>query len=176
MSPVTLPPSGRSAFATEQPRWLTVALAVLLCVAASGSGAFLVRTLRTHRQPLQLATTTGSAALLASSVHPMDAPKAAVPAEPPPQVVDIASLSVERSAPRAAPRPVAVTPPKPPAQADDSNDSDEIEPAEAPAAVAPKPKTSDLPAAAHSNPSAGAALDDGTAKKPPAPNSDAPGF
>ncbi|HEY5373020.1 MAG TPA: GYF domain-containing protein, partial [Polyangiaceae bacterium] len=175
MSPVTLPPSGASLFASEQPRWLTVALAVLLCVAASGSGAFLVRSLRTHHHPLQLAPTTGSAALLTSSARPTNEPKAAPSAEPAPQVVDIASLSVERSVPRAAPRPVAVMPPKP-AQTDESSDSDETEPAAAAAVVDPKPKTSDLPAAARSNPYSGATPDDGTPKQAPAPSSDAPGF
>ena len=175
MLPVTLPPSGASLFASEQPRWLTVALAVLLCVAASGSGAFLVRSLRTHHQPLQLAATTGSAALLAPSARPTNEPKAAPSAEPAPQVVDIASLSVEHSVPRAAPRPVAVIPPKP-AQTDENNDSDETEPAAASAVVDPKPKSGDLPAAAHSNPNSGATPNDGTPKQAPAPSSDTPGF
>ena len=174
MSPVTLPPSGSSPFSAERPRWVTASLALLLCVTASGSGAFLVRSLKTHRQPLQLAPTTASSALLAASARPAESPKAALAPEPAPQVVDIASLSVEHSAPRAAARPVALTPAKAPAAAAyDASDSDETEPAAA--APAPKPKTSDLPAAAHTNPYANGTLDDG-AKKAPALSGDAPGF
>jgi hypothetical protein len=178
MSPVTLPPAGPSPFAAERPRWVTATLALLLCVAASGSGAFLVRTLKTHHQPLQLAPSTASAALVVSSVtRPADELKAAVTPEPAPRVVDIASLSIEHSAPRAAPRPVAITPAKVPTQTnDDTNDSDETEPpVAAPAAGAPKPKTSDLPAAAHTNPYANAALDDSATKRASSPSSDAPG-
>jgi hypothetical protein len=178
MSPVTLPPSGPSPFGAERPRWVTASLALLLCVAASGSGAFLVRSLKTHRQPLQLATNTASSVAVASSAHPADEPKTAIAPEPAPQVVDIASLSVEYRAPRVAARPVAIAPAKTPTPApatDDTNDSDETAPPAA-APVALKPKTSDLPAAAHVTPSSSSALDDDTAKKAPAPSGDAPSF
>ncbi len=181
MSPVTLPPSGPSPFDTARPRWLTATLALLLCVAASGSGAFLVRALRLHRQPLPLAPSTASSALLGSSGQLPTEPKAAVAPEPDPapQVVDITSLSVEHSAPRAVAHPVAITPAKVPTAAqatDDTNDSDETEPepAAAPVASAQKPKSSDLPAAARVNPYPSGAPDDGTAKKAPAASGDAP--
>jgi hypothetical protein len=183
MSPVTLPPSGPSPFDTARPRWLTATLALLLYVAASGSGAFLVRALKMHRQPLQLAPSTASPAVLGSNEHQPNEPTAPVLAEPGPvpQVVDIASLSVERRAPRAAARPVAIASAKAPTAAppsDDANDSDETEPqpAAAPTVVAPKAKTGDLPAAAHVNPSPSGALDDGTAKKAPAPSDDESGL
>lgn len=181
MSPVTLPPSGPSLFHSERPRWVTTSLALLLCVAASGSGAFLVRALKLHRQPLQLAPSTASSALLGSSGHLPAEPKTALAPEPDPapQVVDIASLSVEHRAPRAAARPAAsTTPTKAPSAvqtSDDANDSDETEPVPA-AAPTTKPKTSDSPAAAPLNPHASGAPDDGTAKKAPSPSGDAPGF
>jgi GYF domain 2 len=180
MSPVTLPPSGPSLFHSERPRWVTASLALLLCVTASSSGAFLVRALRPHRQPLQLAPSPASSALLGSSGHLPTEPKAAAAPEPSPapQVVDIASLSVEHLAPRPAAHPTAIAPPKAPSAAqasDDSNDSDETEPVPA-AAPTTKPKNSDLPAAAPLGPHASGAPDDGAANKAPAPGGDAPGF
>jgi hypothetical protein len=187
MAPVTLPPSRSvsSPPALERPRWLTASLAVLLCIAASGSGAFLVRTLRPHRQPLQLspAPSTLSVPVPGSSAQSSKEPQA--PAAPSataaPQVVDITSLSVEHRAPRAVARPAALAPVKAPSPApsEEHNDSDEAEAEPGPAATptaSQKPQNSDLPVAAHANPYPTGTLNDGTAKKAPSPGGDEPGF
>jgi hypothetical protein len=149
-------------------------MALLLCIAASGSGAFLVRAVRGHRQPLLLAPSPAPTLAQASSARLPSEPKAPVAADPSPapQVVDIASLSIERRAPRAVARPVVVAPAKPaPATSGDSNDT---EPAPA-ASAAQKPKPVDLFAAERENAQAGAA-DKSSTKKATAPSDDAPGF
>jgi hypothetical protein len=176
-APVTLPPSGHSPFQSDRPRWLTASMALLLCIAASGSGAFLVRAFRGHRQPLQLAPSPASSVLQSSSSSarmPSEptAPVAADPS-PAPQVVDIASLSIERSPPRAIIRPVVPKPALEPAATDDTGDT---EPAPATTASSPqKPKVSDSPAATHTNPPPGA-VDNSGVNKAPTPSGDAPGY
>ncbi len=174
-APVTLPPASPDHLELfgERPRWRTISMALLLCVGASGSGAFLVRSLRVHHQPLSLAPNLApalpAAALSTPSAPPATQMHAAAAAEPAPKVVDLSSLSVEHAAPRAQARPAAVAPPKASEPSDDSANAAQTDPAPS---SAPKLKNSDLPAAAHANPYTNGTTDGSGAKKPTAPNSD----
>ena len=95
----------------QQPRWLSLGIAVLICIAASGSGAFLVRALKMRRQPLSLSPTPVSPAATATVGPSLPlGPLPATPAEPTAVVVDIDSLSVEHPAPRPPPRTVTLAP------------------------------------------------------------------
>jgi hypothetical protein len=183
-----IPASFNYAWRGQRPRWLSVAIAVLLCIAASGSGAFVVRALKIRKQPLLLQPTQINTSPSATSTAlPRATAQAPLPAATnSTTVVDLDSLSVERRAPRAvariAPPPVAA--PAPPAAAllrpDNSSDTseadDNAEPAPAPQPTAKKVKASDLPAAAHSNPYTTGAADEAPAKKPAPPSDDAPGL
>ena len=168
-----------------RPRWLSVGIAVFICIAASGSGAFVVRALKIRRQPLSLATTQLSAAPAPVALAaPQSAPQPAEPAAAAStEVVDIDSLSVEHRAPRAQARPPAWVAPATlgaPPNADNAAPGDDAPPAPAPApqAAPRKPRNDDLPSAAHSNPYTTGSLSDGASpsKKPAPSNSDNPGF
>lgn len=156
----------------DQPRWVSACIALAVCIAASGSGAFLVRTLKLHRQPLALTSTASSGlnqTLPGTPAPNHAAPLAPAPAASAPLVVDLQSLSVEHSAPRRAPRPVSVPVPKPVASAEASEpsveNSDPVDD-EQNAAPSNKQKNSDLPNAAHSNPyTTGSADDDSSEAK-----------
>lgn len=176
-APVTLPfprPDHTELF-SEAPRWRTVSLALLLSIGASGSGAFLVRALRSHHQPAALApsaSTLPATAFAGPSTPPAATVQAAATAEPaPPRVVDLSSLSVEHSAPRAQPRAALVTPAKVSESAESAGESESTEPA---ASTAPKPKEVDLFAAERA--SAREATDNNSVKKPVAASGDAPGL
>jgi hypothetical protein len=166
-APVTLPPSGPrpSQPPGQRPRWMTAALALLLCVTASGSGAFLVRSLRAHHQPLVLTPSNETQAAASGPAAVEAKPTSTVAPEPTSstRVVDINSLSVERAAPRAVWHAAAVVPKAAPAPATDdegttnttsatSADSADSDPPAIPPSASAKPKNSDLPAAAHVNP------------------------
>jgi hypothetical protein len=86
-------------------------------------------------------------------------------------VVDLSSLSVERAAPRAQPRPAAVTPEKASEPSDNTESSD---PAEAAPSTMSKPKEVDLFAAERA--SAREATDTNGVKKPVAASTDEPGL
>jgi GYF domain 2 len=142
----------------DRPRWVSACIALLVCIAAAGSGAVLVRSLKMHRQPLPLTPTTESGATQplpgATTPNPV-APLAPVPAVSAPLVVDLQSLSLEPSTPRRALRPVIAVPvPKPADKAEaaepslENGDPVDEEPSQGPT---DKPKSSDLPSAAHSN-------------------------
>ncbi|HEY4106475.1 MAG TPA: DUF4339 domain-containing protein [Polyangiaceae bacterium] len=187
------PPARSSPFAAlhypwrAQPRWVSVGIAVLVFIAASGSGAFVVRTLKLRREPLSLATTQLSATPLAVKPAPESAPAPASPAESAgaTSVVDVDSLSVEHRAPRVQWKPAAAgaaaTPPNapsmPPNKTSENTGADgDSTPAPAAAQTAArKAKSADLPAAAHANPYT-TGNDDGATKKPGSPNGDDPGF
>ncbi|MEO7033579.1 MAG: GYF domain-containing protein [Polyangiaceae bacterium] len=179
-APVTLPPpnSGPAELLGERPPWRTISLALLLCIGASGSGAFLVRTLRVHRQPLILAPnsapTVAASALAGATVAASSNVRAASATEPVPLVVELSSLSVEHTPPRAPARPAVVAPVKASEPSDDNNDSAPTDPAPALPATAQKPKNADLPAAARANPYTTGTLDDSNAKKAPAAQGDEP--
>jgi hypothetical protein len=187
------PPARSSPFAAfhypwrQQPRWVSVGIAVLVFIAASGSGAFVVRTLKLRREPLSLATAQLSATPIAAKPAPELTPAPA----PTPEttsttsVVDVDSLSVEHHAPRVQWKPAATgaaaSPPNapsvPPNKSSENTGADGDSTA-APASTqtaARKAKSSDLPAAAHANPYT-TGSDDSATKKPGSPNGDDPGF
>jgi len=186
-SPPTATPSSPFNFYAQwrgqRPPWVSVAIAVVLCIAASGSGAFLVRALKLHRQPLSLTPTTVASPVIATTAAPARTVEAA-PETPAPstQIVDIDSLSVERRAPRALARPsVPATPALPTSTANAERPPANVEeesspPAAPPPAPAKKAKTSDLPAAAHSNPYTTGSVEDPGVKKPGSSTGDEPGF
>jgi hypothetical protein len=154
-APVTLPPSNPrpSRPPGEKPRWITAALALLLCVSASGSGAFLVRSLRARRQPLVLSPSTeiqAGASAIPAEAKPVSAPAPSMST----RVVDINSLTIERAAPRSTWHPPPVVPKAAPVPAleDESAAAPEAEPPAAEPTASAQPKSDDLPAAAHANP------------------------
>jgi hypothetical protein len=165
----------------SRPRWLSVAIAVMVCVAASGSGAFVVRALKTHRPPLSPPSSNATQPAPLSVVSPAEsasAPSTASRAtlEGPahrPDVVDVESLSVERKPRRPAAKPALLQ--EPPRTS--SDDAGRVEPRiREPASE--NSKNAELPAAARSNPYTGAEPESGlTEKSAPAPaGSDAPGL
>jgi hypothetical protein len=171
----------------QRPRWGTLGIALFICVAASGSGAFVVRALKIRRQPLSLSPTQlSSAQAMPGPAAPNTALQAALP-EPATstEIVDIDSLSVERRAPRAFARPtVPAAPTLSPAPAAAESPDNGAENAESGGTPAPavtaqpakKMKTSDLPSVAHSNPYTTGAVGEANAKKPASPTGDDPGF
>ena len=96
----------------DRPRWVSACIALAVCIAASGSGAYLVRSLKMHRQPLALTPAAAEQPLAAASTAPAANRVAPSPSASAPLVVDLQSLSVEHSAPRrvvrAVPRPMPV--------------------------------------------------------------------
>ncbi len=104
-APVT---SGTWDWLGQRPRWVSACIALAVCITASGSGAYLVRTLKTHRQPLVAATSAADQPLPGTTTSNHVAPLAPAAPASAPLVVDLQSLSVERSAPRRIARPVAV--------------------------------------------------------------------
>lgn len=169
----------------QRPRWLSVGIAVLVCIAASAAGAVFVRALKIQRQPLSLSPTPVSAA---PAVTTPKQPTNTLPPTPPEvasgtSVVDIDSLSVEHRAPRVAPRAlVPALPTAPPSAPDidkntDNSQADDTSAPPAAAQPAPhKAKTQELPSAAHSNPYTTGSSSDNAEKKPAPSNSDDPGF
>jgi hypothetical protein len=169
----------------QRPRWLSVGIAVLVCVAASAAGAVFVRALKIRRQPLSLSPTPVSVApAVAPPKQPTNTPPPTAPeVTSSTSVVDIDSLSVEHRAPRVAPRAlVPAQPALPPGAPDidkntDTSPTDDTSPAPAAAQPAPhKAKSQELPSAAHSNPYTTGSSSDNAAKKPAPSNSDDPGF
>jgi GYF domain 2 len=168
----------------QRPRWLSVSIAVLICIAASASGAVLVRALKIRRQPLSLSPTPVSAT--PAVIVPKQPTPAAQPAPPEvtsgTAVVDIDSLSIEHRAPRVQPRIVAPAPPVAqetvlnPDKNAEKTDNDDNSPQPAADPPARKAKTQDLPAVAHSNPYTTGSTSDSTTKGPAPANSDDPGF
>jgi hypothetical protein len=168
----------------QRPRWLSISIAVLICIAASASGAVLVRALKIRRQPLSLSPTPVSAA--PAVIEPKQPTLAAQPAPPEvtsgTAVVDIDSLSIEHRAPRVQPRAVAPAPPvaqetvSNPDKNSGNSDSDDNSPPPAAEPPARKAKTQDLPAVAHSNPYTTGSTSDSATKKAAPSNSDDPGF
>jgi hypothetical protein len=137
-----------------RPRWVSVGIALLLCVTAASAGAFLVRSLKLRRQPPTLASSTLGPPLVNTSAATHAIP-AASPAPANPVVVDLESLSLEHKAKRSTARPAAMPVRKPPVvPAEPSDDSSPPASDDPEAAPAPrqKPKNSDLPAAAQANP------------------------
>ncbi|MET0793642.1 MAG: DUF4339 domain-containing protein [Polyangiaceae bacterium] len=143
----------------DRPRWVSACMAMLVCVAASGSGAYLVRSLKRHHQPLALSSTTANQPLPGTSTANHAAPLAPAAAASVPLVVDLQSLSVERSAPRRSARPIArqapqrVAEPEPESEAVQPSveNTDPIDDEPSPAAPN-KGKNADLPGAARANP------------------------
>jgi GYF domain 2 len=141
-----------------RPRWVSACIALVVCIIASGSGAFLVRSLKMHRQPLALTPTTASGAnqpLPGTSAPNHVAPLAPSAAASVPLVVDVQSLSVEHSVPRRAVRPVAAPVAKPADTTEATEPSVEnTDPIDDDPKPAPqnKAKNTDLPSAAHANP------------------------
>jgi GYF domain 2 len=168
----------------QRPRWLSVSIAVLICIAASASGAVLVRALKIRHQPLSLSPTPVSAT--PAVIEPKQPTLAAQPAPPEvtsgTAVVDIDSLSIEHRAPRVQPRIVAPAPPvaqetvSNPDKNAENTDSDDNSPPPVADPPARKAKTEDLPAVAHSNPYTTGSSSDSATKKPAPANSDDPGF
>ncbi|MEO8901299.1 MAG: DUF4339 domain-containing protein [Polyangiaceae bacterium] len=178
-APVTLPPTnpGPAELFGERLPWRTISLALLLCIGASGSGAFLVRTLRVHRQPLVLAPSSAEA--VAPSARTGETPSASshvhatTVTEPVPLVVDLSSLSVEHAPPRAPARAAVVAPVKASKPSDDNAPTDA---APALPTTEPKPKDDDSPAAAHANPYNTGSSEDNDAQKAPVAPGDEPGL
>ena len=173
----TLPPS--EGWLGDRPRWVSACIALLVCVTASGSGAYLVRSLKQRQQPA--AATSSAAPPALTSIRALDAHlKASDPSTNQPMVVDLESLSVERHAPRAVARPASPASAKPATPPATEPNSDGADPgssdAPVPAQTAPsKPRNSDLPSAARANPYT-TGSDNSAAKKTPAAGSGEPGF
>jgi hypothetical protein len=177
--PVTVPlprPEHIDLF-NEGPRWRTLSLALLLSIGASGSGAFLVRALRSHHQPAALAPAFAPAlpatSLAGPSVPAVSPARAAAATEPAPRVVDLSSLSIEHVAPRAQPRPAAVTPEK---ASEPGDNADHEGPAEAAPSAPARPKSVDLFAAERASASARDTTDNDGVKLPVAASSAEPGL
>jgi hypothetical protein len=158
----------------DRPRWLSACIALLVCFTASGSGAFLVRSLKQRKQPL--AVTSRAAIQLKASARAAGsgAEPAAPAAPPPPLVVELESLSIEHSPARPAARPVAKVPTPQPVTgpngegAEAANDESSL--------VVPtstqRPKTSDPPAAARANPYLTGGSDEALRQKKATPGGD----
>ena len=142
---------------SERPRWVSVCIALTVCVSASAAGALLVRSLRQQRlAPASAAVAAPAIGTLAHSEPsstPVSAPSSA------PLVVDLESLSVEhkRSAPRApavvvkpaAPRTRVIHEVAPAA----TEATEATEAPEAPEATSPEPrKSTDATATARQSP------------------------
>ena len=163
----------------QRPRWVSACIAVSVCLMASGSGALLVRSLKQHKQPLTL--TSNGAIPNAASGAPSASSQADVarsaPPEHQPQIVNVESLSVERSARRSSARAQASSSVRPPAlkaTVDHSDEATATSDSES-SAVLQKLRDADLPAAARSNPYMKS--DDAPVLKPaPVSDSDSPGF
>ena len=95
----------------QRPRWVSACIALAVCITASGSGAYLVRTLKMHRQPLVLAASAANQPLPGTTTSNHVAPLAPTAPTSAPLVVDLQSLSVEHSTPRRVARPVSIQPP-----------------------------------------------------------------
>lgn len=164
----------------DRPRWVSACIALSVCITASGSGAFLVRSLKQRKQPLALTASPvvqATASVRSPSNEAEPTPKAATSR---PLVIDLESLSVERSARRLPARPNPVLAPKMPITpaVEPSIDGSEGTPADSPApAQAPvqKPKSIELPAAARANPYTTGSIADSAPKKLPT-DRDAPGL
>ncbi len=136
----------------ERPRWVSVGIALVVCVTASAAGASLVRSLKQHQKPQALATSPVSTPLvLATAANQPSELAHSVPSSAP-VVVALESLSVEHK--HAPARAVRAMPKLAPAAPTESSD-DTTAPAAEPAAESPSPETpnsSELPPAARSNP------------------------
>jgi len=129
----------------ERPRWVSVCIALLVCVSASAAGALLVRSLK---QPRPSVTSTAVEAAPVVATHASTPVEVVAPtAAPTPRVVDLESLSVERkrSAPRYAPPAAKPVVQAPAASEDESADSAEPVPAEAPKSIETPPATRSNP-------------------------------
>jgi len=145
---------------SDRPRWLSVCIALAVCITASAAGASLVRSLRTppavgdreaHQKPQALAASALPAPLVNTITEKPSEPARPVTSSAP-LVVDLESLSVEHK--RAAPRAVRVVPKPVPVEPAETSD-ESTTPANDSAAESPAAETaknSELPAAARSNP------------------------
>ena len=123
-----------------------------------------------HRQPLVTATSAATQPLPGTTTSNHVAPLAPAAPASAPLVVDLQSLSVERSAPRRVARPVAVPVVRPAREPEpeavppsiENTDPIEDEPSAASANTANKPKNADLPIG---NPYTTVDSDDGAPKK-----------
>src|SRR6478735_3484681 len=142
---------------SERPRWVSACIALVVCVTASAAGASLVRSLKQRPKTQALAAATATAPVVhISAVKPAVEEAQSAPSSAP-HVVDVESLSVERK--RAVPRTVRAMPRPAPAPTQPVEADDEATPsAKDTAPSAPESTTSeasnssDLPAAARSNP------------------------
>ena len=138
---------------SERPRWVSMGIALIVCVTASAAGASLVRSLKQPKKPQALAASAVSAPKLNASVEKQPSPQPLSAPSSAPLVVSLESLSVEhKQTPprtvRAIPRLVPVAP------VDSSSDEATAPAAEASPEPAAQeaPASSALPAAARSNP------------------------
>ena len=176
----TLPPSAAPAFSWlgDRPPWVSACLAVLVCVTASGSGAYLVRSLKQRQQPTR--------ALSSAAPQPLTSGRAASagsqPGEPirnQPLVVDLQSLSVEHRVPRTTVRPAAPPSVNRATQGSTEPSTEGADPSSGAPALwqgAPsKSKISSIPSAARANPDM-TGSDHSDASKALTTGSDKPGF
>ncbi len=157
---------------------MSVGIALLVCITASGSGALLVRSLKLRHQPVATASAL-SPALPTPRAPRTLTPPAPVTAAEQPRVVDLQSLSVERpthrnARPSAAPVVKAPSSPSNAAPADDSTESSD-DGATAPS-LATKLKNADLPSAARANPYTTGSVEGSADKKSTVAGSDEPGL
>lgn len=140
---------------SERPRWVSACIALVVCVTASAAGASLVRSLKQHPKAQAPAAAAPAAVVNVAAQKPATEQPRSAPSSAP-LVVDVESLSVEHK--RTSPRPVRSTPKAAPAQPAAENNDESATPANDPApsaaepAAAEAPTSSDLPAAARSNP------------------------
>jgi len=142
---------------SERPRWVSACIALVVCVTASAAGASLVRSLKQRPKAQAAAAVSATAPVVhISAVKPAVEEAQSAPSSAP-HVVDVESLSVERK--RAVPRTVRAMPRPAPAPTQPVEADDEATPsAKDTAPSAPESTTSeasnssDLPAAARSNP------------------------
>jgi len=131
---------------SERPRWVSMGIALIVCVTASAAGASLVRSLKQQKKPQALPASAVSAAAVNASVEKQPSPLPRSVPSSAPLVVSLESLSVEHKPTqprtvRAVPRPVPVAPL-------DSGD----EAAEPAAESAPEPAAQEAPASSASPP------------------------
>jgi hypothetical protein len=145
---------------SERPRWVSVCIALVVCVTASAAGASLVRSLKQRPKAQAVAASTTAAPVVnVAAKKPAVEQQPAAPSSAP-KVVDLESLSVERK--RSTPRYVRPAPRPVPTQAAESSDEATTSSNESASTAAPSTadsptseassSSSDLPAAARSNP------------------------
>jgi hypothetical protein len=161
----------------DRPRWLSACIALFVCFTASGSGAFLVRSLKQRKQPLALTSSAATQAKRSARAAGSGAELGAPAAPRPPMVVDLESLSIEHSPARPAARPVAKLPAAQLAAGPNGESADATSDQSSLALpTAQRPKTSDLPEAARANPYTTGSTDEALRQKRATPGGDESGF